>query len=85
MGDIEGMIREGFSEKEILEKKPEGSDEACGFLRKSIPGLGNGKTSKKMYIEGMVTELYRGRSWRNNGEQDHVTNVCLSYIITFIL
>lgn len=59
----------------------------------SIPGLGNSKSSQKMGFGGWVPELYRGSCRRDNGEQwkamdyngeqEHVTHVCWSYVIIF--
>lgn len=53
---LDGMIREGFTEKEIFEKRPERSKEmshGSSYVGKSIPGLGNSKTGKKACAGGL--------------------------------
>lgn len=53
MGDIDGIIREGFTEKKVFEKKTlKRRGEPYSYMGKSIPDLENSKTSKTMYEGG---------------------------------
>lgn len=79
MEDIETWWddQRGFHwEGNFWEKKPERSKDVShvgSYVGKSIPGLGNSKTGRRCVWEDWVT--YQGRSWRNNSDQDHVTDV----------